>query len=77
MDEFGAIIYSSFRYSFVKSGAPAGEEERVSGGTALSAAVPHLVSITIDGQHICGGFIYSSNWVVTAASCVVGYKCQV
>ena len=56
--------------SICESGAPASDQERVSGGTALSSAVPHLVSITIDGQHVCGGFIYSSGWIVTAASCV-------
>ncbi|XP_057373938.1 complement factor D-like [Daphnia carinata] len=54
------------------AGTPINEQGRVSGGLALSAAVPHLVSITLDGQHVCGGFIYSSNWIVTAASCVNG-----
>jgi hypothetical protein len=47
--------------------------ERVVGGTqAISGEFPYVVSITVNNQHICGGFIYSDKWVVTAASCVYG-----
>ncbi|XP_032788230.2 complement factor D [Daphnia magna] len=66
------VISLLITVSVLTAGTPIKEQERVSGGIALSAAVPHLVSITIDGQHICGGFIYSSSWIVTAASCVNG-----
>jgi len=50
------------------------DSERVMGGTqATSGEFPYVVSISFDGQHFCGGFIYSDKWVVTAASCVYGY----
>lgn len=43
---------------------------RVLDGTIVEDSVPFLVSITENIEHICGGFIYSPGWVVTAASCV-------
>ncbi len=48
--------------------------ERVMGGSqAVAGEFPYVVSISrVDGQHICGGFIYSPKWIVTAASCVYG-----
>ncbi len=50
-------------------GAPS-SDERIASGTPVTTAIPHLVSITVDDQHVCGGFIYNENWVITAASCV-------
>ncbi|XP_057373606.1 trypsin-like [Daphnia carinata] len=54
----------------VAKGAPS--EDRIYGGATVTTAIPYLVSITIDEQHVCGGWIYSPDWVVTAASCVYG-----
>ncbi|EFX66676.1 hypothetical protein DAPPUDRAFT_331825 [Daphnia pulex] len=31
---------------------------------------PFIVSVTFNDNHICGGFIYNSRFIVTAASCV-------
>lgn len=31
---------------------------------------PFIVSVTLNDNHICGGFIYNSRFIVTAASCV-------
>lgn len=46
---------------------------RIIGGDSASAGqFPYVVSITEDGRHFCGGFIYSSRWIVTIASCLVG-----
>lgn len=54
----------------VTKGAPS--EDRIYGGTIVATAIPYLVSITVDEQHVCGGWIYNPDWVVTAASCVYG-----
>lgn len=49
-------------------------EERIRGGTkAREGEFPFVVSITKDGEHLCGGFIYNQRFIVTAASCVLGY----
>ncbi len=53
-------------------GAPSDVDGRVSAGTTMDSPVPYLVSITLDNEHFCGGFIYSQHFVVTAASCVNG-----
>lgn len=45
-------------------------QSRVLDGGTLEKAIPYLVSITENTLHICGGFIYSPGWVITAASCV-------
>ncbi|XP_046439912.1 trypsin-1-like [Daphnia pulex] len=50
---------------------------RISNGFDGSPAVivpaekyPFIVSVTLNDVHICGGFIYNSRFIVTAASCV-------
>ena len=46
-------------------------EERVKGGVfALPGDYPYVVSIAVQGNHTCAGFLYNSEWVVTTASCV-------
>ncbi|XP_046440499.1 trypsin-1-like [Daphnia pulex] len=54
------------------SGAPS--EDRIYNGVASTTAIPYLVSIVANEQHICGGWIYNTNWVVTVASCLVDYE---
>ncbi|KAI9559822.1 hypothetical protein GHT06_013829 [Daphnia sinensis] len=44
----------------------------IEGGQATAGQFPYVVSITENDRHICGGFIYSKQWIVTAASCVEG-----
>ncbi|XP_045030957.1 trypsin-1 [Daphnia magna] len=48
-------------------------EDRIYGGTQATGAVPYLASIVVNQQHICGGWIYDTDWVVTAANCVYDY----
>ena len=51
-----------------------GIEDHIIGGTlAVKGEFPYIASIQISQKHICGGFIYNSKWIVTAASCVYGY----
>ncbi|EFX71080.1 hypothetical protein DAPPUDRAFT_309193 [Daphnia pulex] len=61
-----AAIFSATGLSASSSGRITG------GGTASPGQFPYVVSITENDRHICGGFIYSSRWIVTAASCVDG-----
>ncbi|XP_046639652.1 trypsin-1-like [Daphnia pulicaria] len=44
----------------------------VNGHEATRGEFPWLVSISENGQHICGGFIYSDRNIVTTASCLFG-----
>ncbi|XP_057373601.1 trypsin I-P1-like [Daphnia carinata] len=53
------------------AGAP--NEDRIYGGAQATAAVPYLASIVANQQHICGGWIYEKDWIVTAANCVYNY----
>lgn len=49
--------------------------ERILGGTkAQEGEFPFIVSITKNGEHICGGFIYNQRFIVTTASCVLKYE---
>jgi hypothetical protein len=35
---------------------------------------PYVASIQIKDVHVCSGFIYNENSIVTSASCVHGYR---
>uniref|UniRef100_A0A671SII9 Complement factor D-like n=1 Tax=Sinocyclocheilus anshuiensis TaxID=1608454 RepID=A0A671SII9_9TELE len=41
----------------------------VNGREAKPHSRPYMVSIQISGQHDCGGFLISDQWVLTAAHC--------
>ncbi len=34
---------------------------------------PNLVSISVNEEHLCGGWIYNERYIVTAAECVQKY----
>lgn len=45
---------------------------RIVGGQTTSIAdYPYQISLQLMSSHICGGAIISSNWIITAAHCVV------
>ena len=77
-DAFNAKIYSfsNNKSLFINSNTGAAynrELGRIAGGTqATEGQFPFVVSISWQGQHICGGFIYNDGWVVTTANCVHG-----
>jgi secreted trypsin-like serine protease len=51
-------------------GVSGNNERMINGAQASAGDFPYIVSITVGGEHICGGFIYNRDWVVTSASCV-------
>nr|CAH0112824.1 unnamed protein product [Daphnia galeata] len=42
------------------------------GDDAQVGEFPYIVSVTHNDEHICGGFVYSNYFVLTAASCLIG-----
>ncbi|CAK7293416.1 Complement factor D [Vulpes lagopus] len=54
---------------------------RILGGReAESHARPYMASVQVDGKHVCGGFLVSERWVLSAAHCledVAGGKVRV
>lgn len=44
------------------------------GDEAGEGEFPYIVSVTYNDEHICGGFLYSNYFVLTAASCLIGYN---
>uniref|UniRef100_A0A8I3RY54 Complement factor D n=4 Tax=Canis lupus TaxID=9612 RepID=A0A8I3RY54_CANLF len=44
---------------------------RILGGSeAESHARPYMASVQVDGKHVCGGFLVSERWVLSAAHCL-------
>ncbi|XP_078299893.1 complement factor D [Panthera onca] len=44
---------------------------RILGGReAESHARPYMASVQVNGKHVCGGFLVSERWVLSAAHCV-------
>lgn len=33
-------------------------------------ARPYMVSVQVDGKHVCGGFLVAEQWVLSAAHCL-------
>lgn len=49
-------------------------KDRILGGAdVVIGEYPYVAAITVNGNFKCGGFIYNERWIVTAASCVIGY----
>ncbi|XP_030153718.1 complement factor D isoform X2 [Lynx canadensis] len=53
------------------AGSVAQPRGRILGGReAESHARPYMASVQVNGKHVCGGFLVSERWVLSAAHCV-------
>ncbi|XP_057373602.1 trypsin-1-like isoform X1 [Daphnia carinata] len=57
----------------IVTGVPDNSERVTNGVQAAAGDFPYIVSVTVGGGHICGGFIYNEYWIVTSAACVYNY----
>ncbi|XP_028248739.1 transmembrane protease serine 3 isoform X2 [Parambassis ranga] len=46
----------------------------VGGNISKSGQFPWQVSLHFNGEHLCGGSIITSHWILTAAHCVYGFE---
>ncbi|WP_369600449.1 serine protease [Hahella sp. SMD15-11] len=46
----------------------------VGGNQASPGEFPFMVSLQINGSHVCGGSVISSRWILTAAHCAVEFN---
>ncbi|XP_017130966.1 trypsin beta-like [Drosophila elegans] len=57
--------------SFLSAGRVPRPEERIIGGQNIEIEqAPWQVSLQVNGEHICGGSIYSNDIIITAAHCL-------
>ncbi|XP_017477558.1 PREDICTED: serine protease SP24D-like [Rhagoletis zephyria] len=67
-----ACYYFLAIFAVILAAATANPMGRVVGGyDAVPAQFPHQISLRMSHRHICGGSIIKSNYILTAAHCVV------
>lgn len=67
----GILFLLSYTYAgLIRSDSK--PENRMIDGFIESDSIPYVVSITQNGEHFCGGFIFNNKTVITTAYCVEG-----
>ncbi|XP_058979502.1 trypsin delta-like [Musca domestica] len=67
-----ALVVPGLMAANVLSAVPMLDGRIVGGSDANIEQYPHQISMRYRGRHRCGGSVYSSNIIVSAAHCVVG-----
>lgn len=68
------MLWNWGSFIFTKVTISAGIGRIANGSQAAAGEFPWIVSISENAQHICGGFIYNDRFIVSAASCLFGWK---
>lgn len=61
-----------FIFSLISANGSPYDGRVIGGVPAATGEFPYVVTVSVQGSHKCGGFIYNDRWVVTVASCVDG-----